>query len=208
LLEAAERVVEGEGVAQLSLRGVARDAGTTTRAVYSLFGSKEGLVVALGARAFELLSAGLDAVPATADPRRDLVDAALMFRRFALAHPALFSIAIQRTLADRSQWEQFRPAAWAAFAGLEARFERLADLDLLGGRTPREAAFEFHAFCEGLTAVELRGTPPGVDGERLWRDGVYALVVGLAAPPPRRKPGRRPPQTGAKGQPPTRRKAT
>jgi len=40
---------------------------------------------------------------------------------------------------------------------------------------------EFHAWCEGLPSVELRGLPPGVDFERLWRDGIYALVVGLVA---------------------------
>jgi AcrR family transcriptional regulator len=184
LLDAAEVAVERDGVAGLSLRGVARDAGTTTRAVYSLFGSKDALVVALGARAFDLLRSGLDSLPETDDPQRDLVDAALMFRRFAREHPALFSIGIQRTLADQAQWQGFQDAAWKALAVLEARFERLANAGLLGGRSVREAAFEFHALCEGLAAVERRGgAPPEVDPERLWRDGIYALIVGLSTKP-------------------------
>jgi len=66
---------------------------------------------------------------------------------------------------------------------LESRFARLADAGLLGEWTTRDAACEFHALCEGLTTVELRGRPPGVDAERLWRDGIYALVAGLAASP-------------------------
>ena len=90
LLAAAERTIEERGIGALSLRELARDAGTTTRAVYSLFGSKEALLGALGARAFELLQAGLAALPETDDPRDDLVEAGLMFRRFALEHPALF----------------------------------------------------------------------------------------------------------------------
>lgn len=184
MLDAAEVAVERDGVAGLSLRGVARDAGTTTRAVYSLFGSKDALVVALGARAFDLLRSGLDSLPETDDPQRDLVDAALMFRRFAREHPALFSIGIQRTLADQAQWQGFQDAAWKALAVLEARFERLANAGLLGGRSVREAAFEFHALCEGLAAVERRGgAPPEVDPERLWRDGIYALIVGLSTKP-------------------------
>jgi AcrR family transcriptional regulator len=183
LLDAAERIVERDGVAGLSLRAVARDAGTTTRAVYSLFGSKDGLVAALGARAFELLREGLDALPATEDPQRDLVDAALMFRRFALGHPVLFSIGIQRTLSGPEHWREFRPVAMTTLDVLVSRFERLADAGLLGERTTREAAFEFHALCEGLTTVELRGAPPGLDLERLWRDAIYALVVGFASPP-------------------------
>ena len=52
LLDAAERIVEAKGLDSLSVRVVAHATGTTTRAVYSLFGSKDGLVVALGKRAF------------------------------------------------------------------------------------------------------------------------------------------------------------
>ena len=44
LLETAERTIEEHGIGALSLRELASDAGTTTRAVYSLFGSKEGLL--------------------------------------------------------------------------------------------------------------------------------------------------------------------
>ena len=56
LLDAAERAIADEGVDALSLRAVACDAGTTTRAIYTLFGSKDGLIAALGVRAFRLLN--------------------------------------------------------------------------------------------------------------------------------------------------------
>ena len=39
LLEAAESVVQSDGVDALSVRRVADEVGTSTRAVYSLFGS-------------------------------------------------------------------------------------------------------------------------------------------------------------------------
>ena len=48
LLDAAERTIADEGVDALSLRKVASDAGTTTRAINTLFESKNGLVAALG----------------------------------------------------------------------------------------------------------------------------------------------------------------
>src|SRR5215471_13015579 len=95
LLDAAERIVEAEGVEALTVRRVADAVGTTTRAVYSVFGSKDGLVVALGRRAFELLGAEIDAFPATRDPAADLVEAGVrVFRRFAIEHPALFRIGV------------------------------------------------------------------------------------------------------------------
>ena len=95
LLDAAERIAEQDGLAALSVRRVANEVGTTTRAVYSLFGAKEGLVAALGARAFDLLGATVAALPTTGDPAADLVRAGLVFRRFTREHPALFRIGVQ-----------------------------------------------------------------------------------------------------------------
>ena len=178
LLAAAERLIEADGLGALSLRELARAARTTTRAVYSLFGSKEGLVGALGGRAFELLQRGLEALPATGDPQNDVVEAALMFRRFALEHPALFSIGIQLT--EPSLWPRFSAEAAEARAGLHRLFEPLAEADLLGGRSVPEAALQFHALCEGLAALELRRTPFS-DPEGSWRRAVVALVAGFAA---------------------------
>jgi AcrR family transcriptional regulator len=83
LLSAAEHIAKQDGVAALSVRRVAHEVGTSTRAVYSLFGSKEGLVGALGARAFDLLGAAITALPQAGEPVTDLVQAGLAFRRFA-----------------------------------------------------------------------------------------------------------------------------
>src|SRR5919108_993884 len=97
LVAAAEQLVAAGGPPALSVRAAAEAVGTTTRAVYSLFGSKDGLVDALATRAFELLQAGLDELPGTKDPAGDLVDVGLrVFRPFVLEHPSLFRIAFQR----------------------------------------------------------------------------------------------------------------
>jgi AcrR family transcriptional regulator len=191
LLAAAERTIEEHGIGALSLREVARDAGTTTRAVYSLFGSKDGLLGALGTHAFKLLQQGLEALPASDDPRQDLIEAALMFRRFALDHPALFSIGIQRT--DPTVWPHFRSAASDALAVLHQRVQPLADAGLLGGRSIREAALQFHSLCEGIAAVEFRDTPLSPDPERFWRNAFHALITGFAdaAQPKQRRATRR-----------------
>src|SRR5947209_2250330 len=149
LLTAGERAVEEGGLEALSVRGVATEAGTTTRAVYSLFGSRDGLIAALGAHSYELLGAALERLPQTTDPQADMVEAGLMFRRFALEHPALFSIGIQRTLTSEV-WPQFRSAASDALALLSRRVARLQEKNLLAGRTVAEATIQFHALCEGL----------------------------------------------------------
>ena len=179
LLAAAEQLLQERSTAALSLREVAHGAGVSTRAVYSLFGSKEALLGALGTRAMELLHEGVDAIPVTGDPRSDLVQAALMFRRFALGHPALFDVAFHR--ADPAVRPRFRARAAEALSALTRRFEPLAAAGLLGGRSVPEAVLAFHGLCEGMAVVELRGLPFDVDHERLWRDAFQALLTGFAA---------------------------
>lgn len=181
LLDEAERIVDADGVEALTVRGVAAGIGTTTRAVYSAFGSKDQLVVALGSRGFDLLREQIEAMPATADPARDLVDAGVnVFRRFAVDHPALFRIGVQRTLPEPGLAAGFRDAAQEALDGLTARVDRLAEAGLLGERTVRDAVTEFHALCEGLAAIELRGALPNRHEERLWRDALGSLVRGFS----------------------------
>ena len=83
----------GDGLEALSIRRLASTVGTTTRAVYSLFGSKDGLVIALGTQAFNLLRDDMDSLETTDNPAGDLVEAGVVvFRRFTLGHAALFRI--------------------------------------------------------------------------------------------------------------------
>ena len=185
LLDAAERLIEAEGVGALSVRRVAEAAGTTTRAVYSLYGSRDGLVAALGQRAFELLGEGVADLPDTADPAADLVEAGVsVFRRFSVEHPSLFRVAVQRTLPGPGYATGFGAEAGRALAQLEAKVGRLEEAGLLVGRTVRQATSAFHALCEGLAALELRGLLPAGHEEAAWRDALGALVAGFAVGPP------------------------
>ena len=180
LLAAAERIVEEHGPEALSVRRVASDVGTTTRAVYSLFESKGGLIAALAAHGFDLLGAGVERLPTTSAPQRDLVNAGLIFRRFATEHPSLFRIAFQQNPSPLRTTPAVRAAAQSALDALKSRIGRLHDAGLLGGYTIDEATLHFHAVCEGLAALELRGTFPSSAADRLWRRGLAGLVHGLA----------------------------
>jgi AcrR family transcriptional regulator len=174
LLAAAERIVQAGGIDALSVRGVAAEVGTTTRAVYSLFGSKDGLVAALAARPFELLRDGLESVPVTDDPAADLVAAALMYRDFSNEHPSLFALGMQHARATGFALD----VAWESLNLLKERVGRVR----LSGRTVDQATLQFHALCEGMAAVELRGMRDVADWEVIWRQGFEALVAGFAQP--------------------------
>jgi AcrR family transcriptional regulator len=182
LLDAAERAIEERGVDALLVRGVAADVGVSTRAVYSLFGSKEGLIAALAVRAFDLLAAAADQALTTTDPIADLVQLGLAYRQFALDRPALFLIGLQRA-ESRIPDELWGPVQASATRGLGMLEERIAPMEtagLLGARTIRAAAYQLVAYCEGAAAHELRGTiPVDVTTKQLWVDGLNALLRGF-----------------------------
>ena len=108
----------------------------------------------------------------------------VVFRRFALQHPALFRLGVQHVSVPADLVQGFRGAADHALDGLQRRVVRLADAGRLGGRPLCDAIWEFHALCEGLAALELRCLLPDDDAERLWRDALAALVTNTLAASP------------------------
>jgi AcrR family transcriptional regulator len=193
LRAAAERLVAEGGPAALSVRAVAAEAGTTTRAVYSLFGSKEGLVVdALAQSAFEFLADGVAKLVETDDPVADLVAVGVpVFRTLVLEHPALYRIAFQRIVPGLRAGPEVTAARTLAHTRLHAKIQRVEDAGWLGTKTVLEAAVEFNAMLEGLANAELRGStlpilPPGSE-ENTWRDALTTVVRGFTASAPGRR---------------------
>ena len=184
LLSAAENLVERGGVGALSVRAVADEIGTTTRAVYSTFGSKEGLLGALAKRSFDMLHDAIAELPHTSDPARDLVQAAIaVFRPMAVEHPSLFQIAFLRAAPDVPLGPDVAEAAQAGYELLRERVKRLADAGLLGGRDEQAATREFNAMCFGMAVTELMNpTQLGPDPQRAWCAAFQTLINGFRAP--------------------------
>jgi AcrR family transcriptional regulator len=183
LLAAAERAIEQSGPDAISIRGVASDVGTTTRAVYSLFGSKQGLVAALAAHAFDLLRTGMEELPETSAPADDLIEAGLVIRRLAVEHPALFRIVFRNTADPFMHSEPtVHSASMKALAVLTARVARLTGVGTPDDTSVDDATLHVRALCDGLAGLELGGTIHPGTGEQIWRAGLAALIRGLSPP--------------------------
>lgn len=179
LLAAAEALLAEGGVEALSVRRVADAAGTTPRAIYSVFGGKEGLLKALFREAFAAVAADLDALPLTADPLADLVNAGVVaFRGWALARPSLFRLAFSEAAPSNRTPEI---AGVEAFGRLRLRIRRCIDAGLIAEDAELTVALSFHALSEGLAGLETRGRFPLLadqDPVELWRRALTALVEG------------------------------
>ena len=188
LRAAAERIVAEEGYGALSVRAVADQAGTTTRAVYSVFGSKEGLVDALAQTAFEFLFTTIDRIPETDDPVTDLVAVGVQaFRPLVTERPALYRIAFQRVIPRLQAGPELTAARERAFMQLRGKIERARAAGLLGETSIDDATVAFEAVMEGLANAELRGATlpilPAGDEERAWRTALETVIRGFAASP-------------------------
>jgi AcrR family transcriptional regulator len=188
LRAAAEQIVAEEGYGALSVRAVADQAGTTTRAVYSVFGSKEGLVDTLAQTAFEFLFTTIDQMPETDDPAADLVAIGLhAVRPLAIEHPALYRIAFQRVVPHFRAGPELTAARERAFVQLRGKIERVRAAGLLGETSIEDATVAFEAVMEGLANGELRGATlpilPAGDEERAWRTALETVIRGFAASP-------------------------
>lgn len=180
LLEAAEEIVDAEGLAALSVRSVAHKSGLTVRALYSVYGSKDDLLAGLAARAFDVLYDLVAPTPVTEHPEEDLLEAGLRFRRFATERPALYELVCRLDQPAPSRWPSSRAAQQKAWGELRTRVERL-----IGDRVPDEAIAthtrSFHAMCEGLAALEARGACPPAEAPAMWRSGLGLCIAGMRA---------------------------
>lgn len=191
LLDVAEHLLATGGEEAVTVRAVAEGADTSTRAVYALFGSKEGLVAALANRGYRLLTEQVDALQPTGDPATDLIEAGMKgFRDFALSRPHLFHLTFDQVSAGMVEHPASGPAAMTSYLALLRWIKPLqtsSELDI----SDAEVAFAFHSLCVGLANSELARRPPpqgagfwapvrDLEGEHLWRTALSALVRGLA----------------------------
>jgi AcrR family transcriptional regulator len=186
LAVAAERLFEAEGAAAVSVRRVAAAAGTTTRAVYTLFGSQQGLLFeAFGVRAFTLLCESISEYPETDDPALDLVEMGIaVFRTFVLEHPALFQIVFQRAISGFDAGPELQSVRQRTLVVLRGKVARLQARGLLGSSDIETRTAEYEALLEGLGNLERRGAIlrmlPQNREEETWRGALRALVTGFA----------------------------
>ena len=93
LLSAARRILEKNGIAQLSLRRVARAAGVSPAAPYHHFADKQALLDAIAAQGFAALTAEMRGRMAKeADPAGRLDASGIGYVVFAVENPTLFQL--------------------------------------------------------------------------------------------------------------------
>ena len=107
ILDEARRLLESDGVTQLSMSGLARALGVRAPSLYRYVGSRDELLQALNLDTLQRLMAALaESQPhATAEPEARLREVAAAFRAFAHANPAAYVLAFTSSGARRPDEE-------------------------------------------------------------------------------------------------------
>ena len=188
LLEAAERVLERDGLAGLTLRAVVREAGVSHAAPTHHFGDLTGLVselAAIGFRQFNDAAAAADSAVSTATEKA--MARARAYVAFAQAHPGMYGLMFRTERLDMKR-PALHEAADAAFAGLAGsiaaqRHEEIATeaLSLDQAAAIVRAWSLVHGFTmlllDGRLADILRRLPDGADEATLLDAMLRTSVV-------------------------------
>jgi len=183
LLVQAGSLLQQEGPAALSLRRLAADVGTTTRAVYSVFGGKDGLLSAMYRQIGDTLTRLHEAVPEQADPAEELRLLCLAYRESVRRHPTLYPMLFGGVpgFSPRAEDEEHARRAFLRVLGVLARG---IELGVFQGRSARDMGYELWALVHGLAILELRGAlGKPRRAVRLWEDATGNLVTGFRKAP-------------------------
>ena len=183
LLEAAERLLADEGPGAVTVRRVADEVGTSTRAIYSVFGGKEGLYSALFRKAADTFRRLAEAVPRQSDPVDELIPLGLSYRQSALAEPNLYGLLFDRAVPDFVPTGEDLQFARRSQERVLDTVRRCADAGVLPA-SDAEATFNaLWGVVHGLASLELIGCfgPPEA-AEVVWRSALPTFVRGLTLP--------------------------
>jgi AcrR family transcriptional regulator len=181
VLAVAIGLLARDGVAGFTARNVAREAQTSTPAVYELFGDKGGLIRELFFEGFRLLGRQLETFVETEDPRADVIQIVELYRDFIRENTVLSEVMFAHPFTDFEASRAELRAAAAVRDFIVARVRRCIEAGLMHG-DEADIALVLIALTEGLATAEnanrLGGSRESVD--RRWRVAVDAMLDGLS----------------------------
>jgi AcrR family transcriptional regulator len=180
LLLVAINLLAQEGVAGFTARNIARQAGTSTPALYELFGDRAGLLREVYYEGFRRLDDRLQSARTTENPRADLLALVRLYRGFLADNPSLTEVMFSHPFVD------FRPGPDEAVASasirklLIANIRRCLDAEMLYGNAT-DIASVLDAMIHGLGLAESAGRLGRSKAlvDRRWNRALGALLDGL-----------------------------
>lgn len=189
LTEAAARLAAAGGAGALSTRRVATEAGTSTMAVYTHFGSMEALVQAVVSEGFDRLEQRFLAVEPSDDPVRDVARLTAAYVDHARENAELY--AVMFGLASLGSYRPVTPESLQVgrretLDRVGAALARAVDAGRIRTATGSALSFRWWALVHGYVMLEGSGyVAPETGTERVLGPLLVDFLVGEGDDPAR-----------------------
>ena len=186
LLQAAEELLNREGVATLSLRQVAKAAGVSHAAPYRHFADKAGLLAALAQAGFERLEAAVAKAAGDYpdDPARQLLEAGIAYVTLTVSHPETTQLMFGGAIDVNSAGPELKEAGRKTFRALSSIVEAGQRAGLYREAETRELTIASWTMVHGLamliTAGQLKAGGSGKSIEEITTAIGRLLYDGMA----------------------------
>jgi AcrR family transcriptional regulator len=185
ILEAAWELVRRDGLASLSLRDLARQAGITTPTIYAYFESKNAIYDGMFGQAAARFAARMDEPYRAEDPRGVLAEGLHRFVQFCTSDVARYQLLFQRTIPG------FEPTGSSFTAAVRALAVVREQLARNGVTDPRHVDL-WTALTTGLVDQQISNDPGGERWSGLVDEAVDMFLAHSRPGRPPRPP--RPPR--------------
>jgi AcrR family transcriptional regulator len=176
ILAAAWDLARRDGLAAITLRGVARRVGMRAPSLYTYFPSKNAMYDAMYAEAARQLAETLAGRPQGDDPRQALRGRMRLFTGFCVADPVRYQILLERPVPGFEPAPESFQITAAALAGTRA--------DMQAAGVAGEPALDmFRALITGLVSLQVANDPGGDRWTRLQDDAFDMFFAHYAGDP-------------------------
>jgi AcrR family transcriptional regulator len=180
LIEIAARLLAEEGPESMSTRRITKEAGTSTMAVYTHFGSMSGLVREIVHEGFGRLAAAFERIEWTADPVLDLAVVGRMYRHTANTNANVYEVMFGgRSLAGFELSEEDRQYGRFNLVRVVECAARCIEAGRFRDEDPLLVAHHMWLAMHGTVTLELGGyLIDPCDAERCFDSQIVTLMVG------------------------------
>jgi AcrR family transcriptional regulator len=185
LVDAAETVLVRAGLAGVTVRAVAAEAGVAPMGVYSRFSGKEGLERELLIRGFTGLARAVQLGPGDGDlaPVERIRESGLRYRQFAVAHPQHYQLMFRAASSAHFEAEAVRESAARAIGVLVDHVARARADGTVPHGDPDDLAQQLWSAMHGAVSLELAGSTRSPDPEQMYARMLDLLIRGLRTAP-------------------------
>jgi AcrR family transcriptional regulator len=182
LLAESGRIVSERGVNGLSLRALAAAESTSTTAIYSLFGGKDGLITALFVESFESFGLAQKSAPRSGDWLADILALGWAYWDWAMENSHRYQVMFGGSLAGIDIDPQLVAWSYETLAPLSELVAQGVEWGIVAG-DPAVIAQSIWSTVHGAVSLSLAGCVPfdAATQRGLYDSTVRAVIRGWSA---------------------------